>query len=292
LTIDNAFNNEWTINNAFIGNYKKNCPLSIVHCQLSIVNYQLSIKKNMFLGIDIGNSNIVLGIHDGTQWSDTCRIPTHEKNFSTLISFLKKHPEAWQKVALSSVAPSATANILPVLASLNIEPYLINTSTFPFLKITIVNTKEIGTDLVANAVIGHELAPNQHKIIIDFGTALTFTTVDNHGKIIGVAIAPGIKTAMFSLFENAEQLPEVPIELPKSALGTNTVEALQAGVVMGYTGLIKGLIEQIKQEIDAPCQVFATGGLAFVMQPIHHLFDRIDVNLTLDGIRTIYNQVQ
>ncbi len=245
----------------------------------------------MFLGIDIGNSNIVFGVHDNSQWIDILRIPTHEKNFSSLFSFLKKHPQISQKVAISSVVPSVTPKILEALSTLNIQPYLINETTFSFLEITITNTKEIGTDLVANATIGHQLFPNQHKIIIDFGTALTFTTVDNQGKIIGVAIAPGIKTAMFSLFKNAEQLPDVPIKLPKSVLGTNTVEALQAGVVMGYTGLVKGLIEQIKQEINAPCQVLATGGLAFVMQPIHHLFDMIDVHLTLDGIREIYNQV-
>ena len=244
----------------------------------------------MFLSIDIGNSNIVLAIYNGERWSDIIRLETKSDEYLTIPSILKKYIPQIEKSALSSVVPTLTEKVLEVLKSIQIEPLVVNTSVYPRLKIGINNPEEIGTDLVANAVMGHKIAPNDYKIVIDFGTALTFTTLNPTGQIIGVAIAPGLRTAMYSLFNNAEQLPEVPIELPKSALGYDTVSALQAGVVLGYTGLVEGLIKNINKEVGHSCKVIVTGGLSFVMEPIRHLFDVMDVHLTLEGIRNIYEQ--
>jgi type III pantothenate kinase len=243
----------------------------------------------MFLAIDIGNSNIVFGIFHDEEWQEIFRLRTHEK-IKLPTDLIGKYIPHIEKTALSSVVPSITNKVLEALEVWAITPFIINKMCFPYLNIKVNNPSEIGTDLVANTVESHHRFPNDNKIIIDFGTALTFTTISKTGQILGVAIAPGIKTAMYSLFENAEQLPDVPLELPESVLGKNTVHALQTGVLLGYVDLIEGMIRRIKEELRTDCKILATGGLAFVMKPLHKHFDVLDVHLTLNGIKNIYQQ--
>ena len=243
----------------------------------------------MFLAIDIGNSNIVFGVYYNNDWQHLYRLPTHGK-VALPSELIEKYIPQIENSALSSVVPSVTAEVLAVLKSIGIAPFVIDQNCFKHLDITINNEAEIGTDLVANTVQAQKHYPNDDKIIIDFGTALTFTTISKTGKILGVAIAPGVKTAMYSLFENAEQLPNVPLELPESVLGKDTVHALQAGVLFGYIDLVDGMIRRIKSEVNTNCKVLATGGLAFVLKPLHKHFDILDVHLTLNGIKNIYAQ--
>ena len=243
----------------------------------------------MFLAIDIGNSNIVFGIFYNNEWQGIFRLPTHDK-IELPNALIEKYIPHIKNSVLSSVVPSVTADVLGVLALLKITPFQINKNCFPYLDIKVKNESEIGTDLVANAVESHSRFPNEDKIVIDFGTALTFTTISKTGQILGVAITPGVKTAMYSLFENAEQLPNVPLELPESALGQDTIHALQAGVLFGYIGLVEGMIKRIKGELKTDCKVLATGGLAFALKPLHEHFDVLDVHLTLNGIKNIYEQ--
>jgi type III pantothenate kinase len=244
----------------------------------------------MFLGIDIGNSNIVLGIFYENEWQKVYRLPTKEK-MTLPNEFLEKYLPHIKNSALISVVPSITPQVLDALAAVGIMPFQVNRNCFQYLDIQVNNEAEIGMDLVANAVESHLRFPNEDKIIIDFGTALTFTTISETGQILGVAIAPGIKTAMYALFVNAEQLFEVPLVLPSSVLGKDTVHALQAGVLFGYVGLVEGMIAQIRKEMKAAdCKVLATGGLAFVLEPLHQHFDVLDVHLTLNGIRNIFMQ--
>ena len=118
------------------------------------------------------------------------------------------------------------------------ESIVVGPGVYPLLPLGILRPHEIGADLVANALAAHTRY-HRNCVVVDFGTALTFTTVSAEGNIIGVAIAPGLKTAIRSLFVNTAQLPEVPIEVPTSALGTSTTHAIQAGIVLGYEGLIR-----------------------------------------------------
>jgi type III pantothenate kinase len=120
--------------------------------------------------------------------------------------------------------------------------------------------------------------------VVDFGTALTFTTVSHEGFVQGVAIAPGIKTAMKALSSNTAQLPEIPLELPESALGQNTTHALQAGILWGYVGIVKQLLSKIRSEVGEHYMAVATGGLSFVMHPLKDVFFQIDRDLTLNGL--------
>jgi len=124
-------------------------------------------------------------------------------------------------------------------------------------------------------------------IIVDFGTALTFTVVNDAGEVLGVNIVPGIKTAIKSLFSNTSKLPEVALKVPESAIGKNTIHAIQAGIFYGYSSLIKGMIETISTEANLKFMILATGGLSGVLTPLEKNFDVIDRNLTQEGLRLI-----
>ena len=123
------------------------------------------------------------------------------------------------------------------------------------------------------------------SIIVDFGTAMSFTTIDNTGKIIGVSIAPGLYTAVRALTSNAAQLSDVQLRMPSSALGQNTEHAIQSGIMFGYDGLVRGIISAQEKELNLRLNVVATGGLSAL---IHTLSDRVDdyqPQLTLEGLR-------
>jgi len=157
---------------------------------------------------------------------------------------------------------------------------------YPLLPIEVLRPHEIGADLVANALAAYTRY-GRTCTVVDFGTALTFTTVSGDGKILGVAIAPGLKTAIRSLFANTAQLPEVPIEVPDSALGTSTTHAIQAGVVLGYEGLVRSLVGRIQDELNGDCMAVATGGLSGSIPALRDVFTDIVPSLTLEGVRLI-----
>lgn len=251
----------------------------------------------MLLAIDIGNSNIVVGVFDKTnqkwlyQWRMETSTTKTANDYALLLGDLLLENDMdlsiFDSLVLSSVVPPLTQVLKTALKEFfHQEPLVLGANIYHKLPIQIERPHEIGADLVANAMAAYEKYKDD-CIIVDFGTALTFTTLAKSGKILGVAIAPGLKTAMYSLFINTAQLPEVPLELPTTALGRNTTEALQAGVLLGYIGLVESLIERIKNEIQTPCKVIATGGLSSVIQPLASKFDEINPNHTLDGLRII-----
>ena len=249
----------------------------------------------MTLTLDIGNSDVVFGLYDNAGWLHIWRTPSLPMQTA---AFYQRKLRLWlleanltlsqiTQATISSVVPALTANIRDAVGDLfAITPVVVNPSVYSQLPVTVLRPQEIGTDLVANAVAAHTRY-QQACVIVDFGTALTFTSVDIDGRIVGVAIAPGLKTAIRSLFANTAQLPEVPIELPTSALGLNTVHAIQAGVVMGYEGLVRSLINRIRTELGGTCLAVATGGLSKAIPSLQSEFVDIVPSLTLDGIRLI-----
>ena len=251
----------------------------------------------MLLVIDIGNSNIVCGLFDNNQWIEQFRMHTEAKKtedeyeviFRTLLNSRKIPPKQIQKIVISSVVPSLTNSISKMVMNLTeINPLIINPAIYPKLDICISTPYDIGTDLVANAVAAHKKYMD-NCIVVDFGTALSFTVIQSNGNLLGVTIAPGLETAMESLSNKTAQLPHVELSAPHSFIGKNTVHAMQAGVVLGYRGLIESLVEGITSELQGPTQVVATGGLASVIYPITKCFTAIEPSLTLDGLRIIGN---
>ncbi|MCH7410732.1 type III pantothenate kinase [Belliella sp. DSM 111904] len=251
----------------------------------------------MFISIDAGNTNITIGFHDSNirEWIHEFRIES--KGSLTLLSleramhlfFLENDlkVDSVSFVGVSSVVPELNELLDQFCNEFLGKPcYFINGNSYQKLNVSTSRPNEIGTDLMCNVTAAYERY-KQANIIVDFGTALTFTVVDNEGKVVGVNIVPGLKTAVKSLFSNTSKLPEVPLIVPKAAIGTNTVESIQAGILYGYSGLVRGMLETISQELDAPVKVIATGGLSTILSNLEDSFDDVDRNLTLEGIRLI-----
>lgn len=254
----------------------------------------------MLLAVDIGNSNIVLGLHHQDAWTKTWRVLTetdrstaaYTEEIQQLFKASNIDVSAVKKIVLSSVVPPLTTTLEEVLTTLfERPPLIIGPDAYSFLSLAIDNPKEIGTDLVANAVAAHQLYQSD-CVVIDFGTALTFTTVDSTGKILGVAIAPGLITAMKALFGNTAQLPEVPLELPESVVGKNTIHAIQSGILWGYVGMVRQMIQKTREELGEHYIAIATGGLSKILHPLKNDFHAVAPHLTLDGLRFIAERVQ
>ncbi len=250
----------------------------------------------MILVLDIGNSDITIGLFDQQELKYTWRIPAVAdrpelyygikfRDYLLEAGLLISHVE---KIVLSSVVPNLTDKIINVTVTLfEKNPIVLGPDIYKKLPIEVLNPYEIGSDLVANAVAAHTLF-HSNCVVVDFGTALTFTTVSGDGKILGVAIAPGLKTAIKALAQNTAKLFDVPLELPQSALGKNTVHAIQAGILLGYEGLVKSMLDRIRVELNDPnLSTVATGGLSSIITPTNGTFTRIEPNLTLEGLRLV-----
>ncbi len=254
----------------------------------------------MILVIDIGNSNIVFGIFKVTELLTEFRIETsREKNAAAYEADFRAHLlEEGINISeinaqlLSSVVPDLTRAIEDVCLHLfGKRPLKAGKESFHKLPLQIINPNQIGTDLVANALFAHEKY-NEDAIVVDFGTALTFTAVDAQGKIIGVNIAPGLRTAMKALSGNTAQLPEIPLVLPENVIGNDTVSAIQAGIMIGYTGLVKHMISTMKTVLSPSCKTLATGGLHGILNNLHGEFDGVDKHLTLKGLLAMVKYIQ
>jgi type III pantothenate kinase len=249
----------------------------------------------MLLAIDIGNSDITLGLWKDQGWKFVWRIATKpdlsELYYGIKIRdyFFESATESNQvrSVVVSSVVPALTEKIRNVVRTLfEKEPILLGPQMYDKLPLGILNPYEIGSDLVSNAAAAYF----EHKktcIVVDFGTALTFTTISGEGTILGVSIAPGLKTAIKSLSQHTAKLFDVPLETPPSSLGKNTVTAIQSGIMIGYEGLVRNMVARIKAELNTDCVVIATGGLAAKIISLNDLFHSIEPHLTLDGLRRI-----
>ncbi|MBN2601622.1 MAG: type III pantothenate kinase [Candidatus Marinimicrobia bacterium] len=254
----------------------------------------------MLLAIDIGNSNIVFGIHDGETWVNEWRILTvadktadeYEVIFRSLLTNSIDYIGKVDRIVVSSVVPQLLRAFSEMLGSLfPVTPLVVGPEIYPLLPLKVLNPYEIGTDLIANSMAAY----NRFRslcTVVDFGTALTLTTISDGGEILGVSIAPGLKTAIKSLTGNTAQLPSVHLTPPPSVLGENTVHALQSGIVLGYSGLVDHLIDLTRNELGKLPEVIATGGLANVISPISSYIRVVDQQLTLEGLRLIGDTVE
>jgi type III pantothenate kinase len=251
----------------------------------------------MFLAIDAGNSNVVFALFDpqsGT-WTNQFRLET--KTPALIAQLSKKVPmyflehgisvDQIQRIGFSSVVPEINGIIEQFCEGFFGKlPYQIQGKSYAKLPISTDRPNEIGTDLMCNVMAAY----TRYRcpvIVVDFGTALTFTVVDSTGKILGVTIVPGLQTAIKALFMNTSKLPEVELKLPDSVLGKDTIHAIQAGVLYGYTGLVKGMLEAIQAETGLSFRVVATGGLSSILTNLAGTFDAVDRNLTLEGLQLI-----
>ncbi|MFP4302576.1 MAG: type III pantothenate kinase [Spirochaetaceae bacterium] len=253
----------------------------------------------MVLTIDIGNSNIAFGIHTGEEIVEHWRLRTDASKtadeyrvlFRSLLSESSVPVEDVKRVVVSSVVPALTAPLSRMIGSLaGQKPLVVSRHLNNGLNPQVDIPGELGADLLANAVAANHFFET-HVIVIDFGTALTFTAVSRDGVILGVTIAPGLQASLDALTSNTAQLLNVELLPPPSTLGRNTVHSIQSGVVLGYVSLVEGLVERMKRDIDRELSgevtVVATGGMADSIAPLTEVFDEIRPWHTLDGLRVI-----
>lgn len=249
----------------------------------------------MLLAIDVGNSNIAFGVNEGGKWLDRWRIRTapdkmpdeYSVLFRSLLGTANVEMRSIDRFVLSSVVPSLTGTIGTMITrETGEQPLVVGLGIELGIRLRTDNPGEVGTDLLANAVAAFERF-KQSCIVVDFGTALTFTAVDAQAELVGVTIAPGLRYAVQALAEHTAQLPQVQLVAPPTAIGRNTIHAIQAGVIYGYVGLVESLIDRIGRELRGDTKVVAIGGQSQVIAPLTKKFDLIEPWLTLEGLRIV-----
>ncbi len=254
----------------------------------------------MLLTVDVGNSNIVAGIWQGDTLERSWRIHTVSKKtedeygsiFRSLFSDAGIDPRSADRVCLSSVVPSLSSAMEAMLERITGRaPIVVGPAIYGKLPIKVVNPYEVGADLVADAMAAWDKCGGA-CVVVDFGTALTFTIVGADATMLGVAIAPGLGTAVNALSRDTAQLPFVELVAPPDPFGGNTVHAIQAGVVYGYTGLVEYMVARIRERIGADLKVIATGGLCGVVSPLTSAFTYVDQDLTLRGLKLIAQTIR
>ena len=241
---------------------------------------------------DIGNTDTVIGFFKEEQCINTLRVRSLKNESPVffeyrILDFMLENnlrKEEFRYAVISSVVPILTPYFVRFCEKfLELNPFVVKPAHAGFLKINIDMPEELGSDLYVNALAALDIFKTD-CVVVDFGTALTFTVVKSEGVIEGVTILPGIKTALKSLFANTSLLPEVKLEKPETVIGKNSMHAIRAGVLYGYEGAIVRLLEKIKAEIERPVKVLATGGLSAVLTDLAPQFDKIDIDLTIKGL--------
>ncbi|MDP3178500.1 MAG: type III pantothenate kinase [Spirochaetaceae bacterium] len=253
----------------------------------------------MLLVIDVGNTNICGGVFDSGRLIQSLRIHTVPKKTEDEYSSIFKailvdrgvDPRSVAEVVVSSVVPALTESIQAMCERLfGVTPVMLGPAIYNKLPLGVPSPHEIGADLVADALAAWTKTGGA-CIVVDFGTALTFTCVGRDSRILGVSIAPGLGTAVNALSRDTAQLPFVRLAAPPSVIGTDTVMSIQAGVVHGYVGLVEHMIGRMKAEMGGPVKVIATGGLCRVVADLTSVFDAVDPDLTLDGLALVADYV-
>lgn len=248
------------------------------------------------LVIDVGNSNVVLAKFNNGQLIQKARFisKTLDHGVALTEALLDEHwpveiegSDVGQAI-YSSVVPSIDAAFFRFLETKwKLKPIHLDSTVYQKLDLDVVSPEEIGSDLVANAYAGLHLYQTS-CIIVDFGTALTITGVDfAERRITGVTIAPGLRSAVQALFLQAEKLPHVPLEFPGKVQGQNTIHAIQSGILWGYNGMVRFMLDAFQQEMPQKATKIATGGFSHILDHLSSAFDVINPNLTLEGLRLI-----
>jgi type III pantothenate kinase len=253
---------------------------------------------NLLLTIDAGNTNTVLGIHEGTELRRHWRLTTRREQTAdeygilvrNLFSSSDVEPSRIAGIALASVVPPLT----PVLVSLSRqylgqEPLVVEPGVRTGMPILYEPPGDVGADRIVNGVAAFA-AFGGPVIVVDFGTATTFDVVTRKGEYLGGVICPGIGISADALFQRAARLPRVDVRHPGRVIGRSTVASMQAGLYFGYAGMVEALLARIKAELGEPARVVATGGLAETLAAEIPGIEAVDPVLTLTGLRLIWER--
>ena len=252
----------------------------------------------MLICIDIGNSNITIGVFEGESLKFTARLATDTRRTSDQYAIEIRDIIEIYGIKLQDVTEAAISSVVPTVGSaiekavdrlFGINPVVLGPGVKTGLNIKIDNPAQLGADLAAGAVGALAKYPTP-TIIIDMGTASTISVLGKNGEFLGGVIAAGVKLTMDALAARTTQLPSVSIEAPKKTIGTNTADCIKSGLIMGQSAMLDGLITKIERELVETATVVATGGLApEVVKHCDHKIT-IDDNLLLDGLRIIHSK--
>lgn len=252
----------------------------------------------MLVVIDIGNTNITMGLFDHDQIVGNYRLTTKLERTSDeygfmLLSFLNAShisQEEIEDIIIASVVPKIMYSFTNSIKKyFNKEPIIIGPGIKTGISIRIDSPKSLGADRLVDAAGAYYIYGGP-CLVVDFGTATTFDVVSDKGEFLGGATAPGIGISTSALSSQAAKLPEVEIKKPKSAIAKNTVDSMQAGIVYGYIGLTEHIIRVIKKEYKEPLKVISTGGLGRIIFNETKLIDVYDPDLTFKGLKIIYDR--
>lgn len=254
----------------------------------------------MILLVDVGNTNIVLGVHKDDSYITSWRISTDANKTSDeygiqvmqLFTQSRLDTKEVKGIIISSVVPNIMHSLENMIRKCFLmEPIVVGPGIKTGINIKYDNPKEVGADRIVNAVAAYEIY-KRPMIIIDFGTATTFCAITKTGDYLGGCIVPGIRISSDALFERAAKLPRVELEVPKNIICKNTISSMQSGILYGYIGQVEYIVGKMKQEMkkknNEEPYVIATGGLAKLIYNETSVIDKVDSNLTLEGLKILY----
>ncbi len=249
----------------------------------------------MLLAIDVGNSEVTLGVHVGERWQARWRLRTvvnaTPDEYALQLKGLFRDEgiplNDIRYVGLASVVPPVTDTFVQVVERhMAAKLLVVRPGIRTGLRIRAENPSEVGADLIANAVAAYERFRDA-CIIVSLGTATVFTAVSAGRDFLGAAIAPGLRMAALALAERTAQLPGIQLAAPPSVIGRNTVHAMQSGLVWGYVSMVEGMVARFREAMGTDAHVIATGGLAPLIAPLTAVVEAVDSWLTLDGLRLL-----
>lgn len=253
----------------------------------------------MLLVIDVGNTNTVLGVMDGDRNRAQVRITTRERSTDELgvliLQTLQQRgygPQDFEGAIICCVVPTVLYAFEKALVRyLDIHPVVVGRKLKTGLKVRTDNPREVGADRIVNAVAALERFGGP-VLVVDFGTATTIDCVNAHGEYVGGAIAPGIRISEEALVSKTAKLPRVEVAKPPTAIGSNTIHAIQSGMYYGYVGLVDALARRCSAELGGTPKVVATGGLAQLIFEDSEVIDEVDPFLTLRGLALLFRRNQ
>ncbi len=247
------------------------------------------------LVVDVGNTNVVLGIYRGEELAGSWRLATARERTADEYAILTtqligESAKALDGAIVSSVVPPLNSAFAWMIEQhFGIEPLFVEPGVKTGIAIHVDNPQEVGADRIVNCVAAFERYGGP-SIIVDFGTATTFDVVTANAEYVGGVIAPGINISAEALFARASRLPRVDIRRPPTVIGTNTVVNMQSGLYFGYLGLVDGILTRMKKELPPVKKVLATGGLAALLARDSEHIEEVHEDLTLEGLKIIYDR--
>ena len=255
----------------------------------------------MLLVIDVGNTNAVLGVYDGSELRQDWRIRTErnttEDEFNVLINSLF----AAGNISVRHVDRTIISCVVPPMVTildafcrkyLGHTPQWVDAKNCAGMPILLKNPAEVGADRIVNGIAAFKKYGTS-LIVVDFGTATTFDAISEKGEYLGGAISPGIGIASEALFREASKLPRVEIFLPpEKVIGKDTISSIKSGIIFGYAGLVDGIVRRMQAEMGTHPKVIATGGLARLLFDVSETIEAVEPALTLEGLRIVANNMR